>query len=70
MNGRFSDSSTRCFRSEKMEMNYDVTQDPTLPHTYNASCPDCVCTVGKNDEALVLVFVCVRCSKIWLSSEE
>lgn len=59
-------------------MNYDVTQDPTLPHTYNANCPDCECKeavyyqspVGKNDEALVLVFVCVGCQKIWLSSEE
>ena len=64
--------------SEKMGINYDVIADPTLPRTYNAQCPNCEGTeavyyqspVGKNDEALVLVFVCVHCQRTWLSSDE
>lgn len=64
--------------SEKMAMHYDVVLDPTLPRTYNYTCPHCntqeavyyQSPVGKNDEALVLVFVCVQCSHKWLSSDE
>lgn len=64
--------------AEKMAMTYEVTADPTLPRTYSAQCSNCNCTeavyyqspVGKNDEALVLVFVCVGCGKTWLSSNE
>ncbi|CDF35768.1 unnamed protein product [Chondrus crispus] len=63
---------------EKMSITYDVSLDPTLPRTFSAKCPDCSGSeavyfqspVGKNDEALVLVFVCVTCSKQWLSSDE
>ena len=61
-----------------MSITYDVSLDPTLPRTFSAKCPDCggseavyfQSPVGKNDEALVLVFVCVTCSKQWLSSDE
>lgn len=63
-----------------MTITYDVALDPTLPRTYNAKCPDSECggseavyyqsPVGKNDEALVLVFVCVQCHRTWLSSDE
>lgn len=66
-------------RSEQTTVTYDVASDPTLPRTYNAHCPSCGGTeavyyqspVGKNDEALVLVFVCVvaTCQRTWLSSD-
>lgn len=63
-----------------MTITYDVALDPTLPRTYSAKCPQADCSgteavyyqspVGKNDEALVLVFVCVACQQTWLSSDE
>lgn len=61
-----------------MAISYDVVLDPTLPHTYNYTCPECShqeavyyqSPVGKNDEALVLVFVCVNCNNTWLSSDQ
>lgn len=62
-----------------MSITYDVALDPTLPRTYDAPCPKEECEgreavyyqspVGKNDEALILVFVCVQCSHTWLSSD-
>lgn len=61
-------------------MLYDVASDPALARTYNADCKECRGTeavyyqspVGKNDEALVLVFVCAnpKCGARWLSSDE
>lgn len=59
-------------------MSYDVSLDPTLPRTNNAPCPKCSQSeavyyqspVGKNDEALVLVFVCCTCQHKWLSSDQ
>ncbi|CAN8070959.1 unnamed protein product [Agarophyton chilense] len=66
--------------NEKLAITYDVLEDKTLPRTFNANCPDQECQgkqavyyqspVGKNDEALVLIFVCVNCGTRWLSSEE
>lgn len=66
------------FHREKTTINYDVVLDPTLPRTYRARCPKCnhseavyyQSPVGKNDEALILVFVCVECNNKWLSSDE
>lgn len=64
----------------KSQMLYDVASDPALARTYAVKCGDCGGTeavyyqspVGKNDEALVLVFVCVKsdCNKKWLSSDQ
>lgn len=62
---------------EKTVVSYDVTLDPTLPRTHSVKCPECdnkeavyyQSPVGKNDEALVLVFICVICSHKWLSSD-
>ncbi|PXF48504.1 DNA-directed RNA polymerases II, IV and V subunit 9A [Gracilariopsis chorda] len=64
--------------NEKMAITYDVLEDKTLPRTFNANCPECQgkqavyyqSPVGKNDEALVLIFVCVNCGNRWLSSDE
>lgn len=60
-------------------MHYDVAADPALARTYDVICKGCQGTeavyyqspVGKNDEALVLVFVCVNpaCQQRWLSSD-
>ena len=57
---------------------YDVTADPTLPRTYDVRCKNCgakeavyfQAPVGKNDEALVLYFVCTTCTHRWLSSDK
>jgi DNA-directed RNA polymerase subunit M/transcription elongation factor TFIIS len=69
------------FRSEKLnsQMLYDVASDPALARTYDVKCKECggseavyyQSPVGKNDEALVLVFVCVNssCGAKWLSSD-
>lgn len=66
---------------ENSKMNYNVVLDPTLPRTYIAKCrnqeKECSCTeavyyqspIGKHDEALILVFVCVNCETRWLSSD-
>ncbi len=61
-------------------MLYDVAADPALARTYDVTCKMCEggeavyyqSPVGKNDEALVLVFVCVNpeCNHRWLSSDE
>ena len=32
---------TNLICSEKMAISYDVVLDPTLPHTYNYTCPEC-----------------------------
>lgn len=61
-----------------MAVTFDVVRDPTMPRTYNATCPSCSkreavyyqSPVGRNDEALVLVFVCANCSQTWLSSDD
>lgn len=70
-----------CVRSEKLksQMLYDVASDPALARTYEVKCAGCEgneavyyqSPVGKNDEALVLVFVCVNpdCNRKWLSSD-
>jgi DNA-directed RNA polymerase subunit M/transcription elongation factor TFIIS len=59
---------------------YDVASDPALARTYDVKCKACDRTeavyyqspVGKNDEALVLVFVCTNrdCKNVWLSSDD
>lgn len=63
-----------------MSITYDVALDPTLPRTYEAKCPEQECNgteavyyqspVGRHDEALILVFVCVNCQRTWLSSDD
>mmetsp|Transcript_81 Transcript_81/g.139 ORF Transcript_81/g.139 Transcript_81/m.139 type:complete len:113 (-) Transcript_81:1397-1735(-) len=62
---------------EKTVQLYDVASDPTLPKTHEVKCRNCgnseACyfqsPVGKNDDALVLYFVCTSCSETWLSSD-
>lgn len=57
---------------------YDVAADPTLPRTYDVRCANCAAReavyfqapVAKNDEALVLYFVCTTCAHRWLSSDK
>lgn len=64
--------------NEKTTQVVDVTLDPTLPHTQQVTCQQCgtreavyfQSPVGRNDEALVLVFTCVNCRHTWLSSDE
>ncbi|KAK4533603.1 hypothetical protein CCYA_CCYA18G4485 [Cyanidiococcus yangmingshanensis] len=64
--------------NEKTTVRLDVHLDPTLPRTQHVTCSKCgyheavyfQSPVGRNDEALVLVFVCVRCKNTWLSSDE
>jgi len=63
--------------AEKTMHLYDVASDPTLPRTHEVKCRECgnneACyfqsPVGKNDDALVLYFVCTKCSNTWLSSD-
>lgn len=64
----------------KSQMLYDVASDPALARTYDVKCKKCEgneavyyqSPVAKNDEALVLVFVCVNpdCGQRWLSSDD
>lgn len=66
------------FCSEVMQEIYDVKQDPTLPRTFETPCKECghreavyfQVPVGKNDEMLVLHFVCVNCGNNWYSSDD
>jgi DNA-directed RNA polymerase II subunit RPB9 len=63
----------------KSQMLYDVSADPALARTYDVRCKKCdgaeavyyQSPVGKNDEALVLIFVCTNrlCGYQWLSSD-
>mmetsp|Transcript_15665 Transcript_15665/g.27470 ORF Transcript_15665/g.27470 Transcript_15665/m.27470 type:complete len:134 (-) Transcript_15665:1371-1772(-) len=63
---------------DKTMQLYDVRLDPTLPRTRDWPCNECgsrdVCyfqsPVGKNDDALVLYFVCAACGSTWLSSDD
>mmetsp|Transcript_18780 Transcript_18780/g.27141 ORF Transcript_18780/g.27141 Transcript_18780/m.27141 type:complete len:124 (-) Transcript_18780:194-565(-) len=64
--------------SEVTQETYDVTADPTLPRTYETACRNCghkeavyfQVPVGKNDDMLVLHFVCVNCRENWFSSDD
>jgi DNA-directed RNA polymerase II subunit RPB9 len=51
-----------------------VAQDPTLPRTFDANCPNCS---GKEavffqqesgrDSDMALIFLCVQCKHLWLN---
>ena len=64
--------------NEKTAVRVDVQLDPTLPRTQQVRCQQCgnreavyfQSPVGRNDEALVLVFTCTVCGNRWLSSDE